>query len=472
MSKKKSSATKKNSRFLIRLQSLGTSEERSYIIENLGMLLSAGMDIVTALQSIKQEIRSAWLKKIIDQIDEDIASGFSLGLALERTGLFPRSVTSLLKIGEASGRLEKSLNVVVVQQEKNRTFKSKIRSAAMYPLFVLGLALVAGIGIAWFILPRLATVFTSLNLKLPLVTKVLMQLGAFLSAYGNIAIPLFVLTLAVLGYFIFFFGPTRFIGQTILFFIPGVKELIRETELARFGYIMGTLLDGGLPVVEAIDSLGSAESLIAFRKFYRHLSETINNGGTFAEAFTTFHHAKRLIPMPVQGLIIAGEQSGKLTKTFLKIADIYDAKTDITTKNLSVILEPILLVIVWLGVVAVALAVILPIYSLVGGLSQQESTNPEGVGMPAQAVQHISTPSTVAASTPRSQVSSPTLVITTTGSASLRVHASATTTAPVIGQAPSGTQYHFTSQENGWYAIDFASTTGWVSAQYVKIISP
>ena len=115
--------------------------------------------------------------------------------------------------------------------------------------------------------------------------------------------------------------------------------------------------------------LAKATSFKRYRDFYVYLSESIAEGNSFKKSFEFYEKSKTLLPVSVEQLIIAGEQSGSFSETLLKISKTYEEKTDITTKNLTVMLEPILLVIVWLGVVAVAMAVILPIYSLVGGFN-------------------------------------------------------------------------------------------------------
>lgn len=346
------------------------TQEKEYFIENFAMLLASGMDIIEALDAIKGEVHSKSLKKAISRLEEDIVSGSTLWHALEATKFLPKQVVSLVKTGEGSGQLHESLSVIVVQQEKNRAFRSKIRSAMMYPVFVLILALVVGIGIAWFILPRLANVFSQLNLALPLVTRILMDMGRYLGEHGQTVVPIFIAGMLILFYFIFVFKYTKIIGQKLLFIFPGVKNLIKEVEIARLGYIMGTLLRSGLPIIEALDSLSESTPLYDYRRIYVKFRNNINEGHSFHECFAMFPRFKKFIPIPIQGLIIAGERSGKLAETFLNISSTYEGKTELTTKNLSVILEPILLVIVWLGVVAVALAVILPIYGLVGGLNK------------------------------------------------------------------------------------------------------
>jgi type II secretory pathway component PulF len=109
--------------------------------------------------------------------------------------------------------------------------------------------------------------------------------------------------------------------------------------------------------------------VIRYKKFYQHLHDAIDMGNSFEKSFALYKDIDKLVPQPIQQLIISGEQSGNLNKTLIKVGQVLEAKSDTTTKNLTIIMEPILLVIVWAGVVSVAFAVILPIYSLVGGLN-------------------------------------------------------------------------------------------------------
>lgn len=349
----------------------GLGKERDYFIENLSMLIAAGMPILSALGSIAKELRSRRMKNTIAAIRADIESGSSLWRALANSNLFSEHAISLIRLGEESGKLVENLKVVAIEQEKDRALNSKLRSAMMYPVFVISLTVIIGVGIAWFILPRLALVFAQLRIDLPLITKILIAAGIFLGKYGQYVVPAAIALVAVLLYFTFYFSKTKAAGQLILFSLPGVKQLIKEVELARLGYLLGTLLDAGLPVTQALNSLASATDILPYRKLYEHLRDSVEDGNSFQKSFISFKRADRLIPEPIQQLIVAGEQSGTLSGTLLKIGRMFETKADTTTKNLTVILEPILLVIVWLGVVAVALAVILPIYSLIGGFKTQ-----------------------------------------------------------------------------------------------------
>lgn len=350
---------------------LGIGKERDYLVENLSTLIAAGMPIISALDAIAQEIRSRRMRDLLTLIREDILSGAPIWRALKESGLFADHAIALIRLGEESGKLSENLKVVEIEEEKSRVFRSKLHSAMLYPVFVLSLTVTIGVGIAWFILPKLAVVFTQLHVTLPLITKVLISIGVYLDKYGVIVIPTLAVIVAALFYFLFIFSKTKVIGQYVLLSLPGIKQLIKEVEIARFGYLLGTLLEAGLPITHALDSLARATEIVQYRKLYVHLCDSVGDGNSFQKSFLLFHRADRLIAAPIQQLIVVGERSGTLSLTLQKIGKVYEVKSDTTTKNLTVILEPILLVIVWLGVVAVALAVILPIYSLIGGFNPQ-----------------------------------------------------------------------------------------------------
>lgn len=352
-----------------KLSTFGLSKERDQFIENLSMLVLSGMSIIGALSSIIKQTKSDGMRKILERMHLEIEAGSPVWKAFDRTDFFKGYTISLIRLGEESGNFAENLKVVSLEEEKDREFKSKVRSALMYPIFVLTLTLVVGIGISWFILPKLAKIFYDLKLALPLITKVLLAFGLFLNKYGLIAVPSGVAVISIIVYVLFFNAKTKFLGEYIIFSIPGIKTLLMEVEVARFGYLLGTLLEAGLPVTKAIDSLASASEVLRYKKFYLALRENIDMGNSFEKSFALYKGTDNLIPQSFQQLLISGEQSGNLNKTLIKVGQVLEAKSDTTTKNLTIIMEPILLVIVWAGVVSVAFAVILPIYSLVGGLN-------------------------------------------------------------------------------------------------------
>lgn len=349
---------------------IGAEKEKEYFIENLEMLLSAGIHILTALEAIKSETRSDRMKKNIDEMKEDIDAGSPLWRSLEKSRLFPPYVIALIQLGEKSGKLTDNFKAIVVEQRKNRSLRLKTRSAMIYPFLVLALILTVGVGSAWFTLPQLAAVFSQLHLELPLISKFLVAVGFFFKQYGLIAAPSLALLAAIFIYFIFVREKTKFIGQIILFNVPGINNLIKEIELARMGYVFGILLSAGLSVTESLDSLKETAAFYAYKNFFGFLKESVEEGNSFKKSFQNYRGQKNLLPVPVQQMIIAAEQSGNLPETLVKIGEIYEEKTDTTAKNLTAIIEPVLLIIIWFGVLLIALGVVLPIYNLVGQIAK------------------------------------------------------------------------------------------------------
>jgi type II secretory pathway component PulF len=324
----------------------------------------------------------------MDELIYEVEGGSSLWESMQKTGVLQQHALSLIKLGEESGRLTENLRIIIEQQQKRARLKQKIKSATSYPALVLMVALVVIIGVVWFILPRLTRIFASLEMETPWITTILIDLGNYLDDYGYIITPLFFTALILLFYTLFFSPKTKFIGDYILLKLPFTKKLIQEIELARFGSTMGGLLKAGMPLDQSLQSLYEVSNFHSYKKLFGVFIDRIGQGDSFRRIFHQHPKFEKLIPVSKQQMIIFGEQSGSLEEIFIKIGKNEEEKADNTVKNLSILLEPILLVVVWVGVVIVALAVILPIYNLIGGFNAYESTtsyqSSRGSGVAAQ----------------------------------------------------------------------------------------
>jgi type IV pilus assembly protein PilC len=347
-----------------------TAKEREYFTDNLALLLKAGVAVGEALQSMQDTAASKRLADALGQLKHDVDEGVPLYRALEKHSLASRQTLALVELGEQSGKLVDNLRVAAKQEQKQRIFHSKVRSALLYPTFVLSMTLVVGLGVAWFLLPKLSETFGQLDVNLPLISKVFIGFGTFLKQNGAWAIPVFLVALAAAGYMLFGYPKTRKYGQRFLMHVPGVSKLMREVEIARFGYLLGTLLDAGLSVTQSLQLLGKATGADDYQKLYAYLHRSFEEGYSFSSSLPKYKGVNKLLPPAVQQMVIAGERSGALPETLANVGTIYEEKADVSTANLEAVLEPILLVIVWIGVMGVAVSVILPIYSLVGGLEQ------------------------------------------------------------------------------------------------------
>lgn len=457
-------------------------KERDYFIENLSMLVASGMPILSAVGTLREEIASPSLRKALQTLADDVEAGVPLWRALDRTKLFQPHTISLVRIGEESGKLSANLKLIAVQEEKDKVLRGKIMGAILYPLLVLGLTAGVGIAISWFILPRLATVFDQLNVELPTLTRYIIGLGQFLGAYGLIVFPVVIGLFAVIFYFVFYFSKTKFLGQYFLFSLPGIGRLLLEVEIARFGYLLGTLLDAGLPATQALESLYVAADFPQYKKLYKHLQENVEEGNSLQKSFSTYPKVRSLIPLSIVRLIGAGEQSGNLSEVLLRVSTVYEQKTDNTAKNLTVLLEPILLVIVWGGVVLVALAVIMPIYNLIGGFNGGTTQQPEVQSvLPDSSTENVRTLDEQVSSSPADTVSESsdavgtesglgTVLVQDTGLGYLNVRTGPSATSEKVTEVHPGEEFQYFSEEEGWFEILLTNGEyGWVAGGYVEV---
>lgn len=348
----------------------GTDKEtKEYIIENLSMLLSTGVSIGEALAAIASELPKKSTQKLIHTMSSQIDDGIPFWKALEQTRLYNTSAIALIQVGEESGRLPENLKVIGEQMHKSNQMAAKIRSAMLYPAFLLGLLFIVGTGVGVFLLPRLLNILAGLQVQVGLITRIVIRVGTFFGHYGILLAGVVVSAVILMTILSMAWPPFKALMQATGFRIPGIKRLLFETEISRFGFVLGTLLEAGLPVETALQSLADSMVTRRYRKFAAELRRSVEEGNSFAKTFAS-QKDRKLLPGTMRQLIVSAEKSGNLSTSLIKVGQIYEDKADITARNLETLLEPIILVIIAVAVLFVALAVILPIYSLVGNITK------------------------------------------------------------------------------------------------------
>lgn len=347
----------------------GISRDTSeYIIESLSMLLLAGVTVGESIDSIAKEIPKKPARDAMMQMRSEIDEGVPFSQALEHTGLFNTSVITLIEVGESTGKLPENLKVVAAQMHKNNTMNAKIKSAMLYPAFLVGLLFVVGTGIGVFLLPKLLNIITGLDVPVGPLTKALIVIGTWFGKFGLIFAAFVVLFVVLTSVLIKKSTAARAVAEVILYKIPGVKKLLFETEISRFGFVLGTLLDAGLPVVTALDSLAASMSTRRYQRFAAEMARRVDEGDSFDKILTDPKYHK-ILPGTITQIVVSAEKSGNLSSSLLKIGQNYEDKADLTAHNLETLLEPIVLVLIAVAVLFVAMAVFLPIYSLIGNLN-------------------------------------------------------------------------------------------------------
>ncbi|MDD5055653.1 MAG: type II secretion system F family protein [Candidatus Peribacteraceae bacterium] len=354
-------------RFLAGLNNMGMGKEKSQFIENLAILLNSGLSVIDALRTVSSELRNRAMKKVAQRMINEVENGIALWRAMDNQCLFSAYALALIRIGEESGSLSKNMEYLAVQQEKDRSLRSKVKMAMIYPSIVIVLTMIVTLGLAWFVLPQLVGVLVSLNAKLPLPTRIIIWVADFFGDHGAIVVPSIfagLVVFALLTKYTALKGPVQ---QTI-FKTPGIGTMARSATIASFGVILGSLLRAGVPIVDAVQSLADVTDTVRYRKFYGRLARELEVGQSFSSAFKAIRETTGVLPASVQQLIITGERSGRMADMLLRIADIYEKKAEEAAAKLPVVLEPILLIFIGGLVGTIAFAIIVPIYSVVGSM--------------------------------------------------------------------------------------------------------
>lgn len=431
-----------------------SKKAKRFFFENIVLMLSSGVDVVSGLEALKMESKDKRLNALVDDMLQELYGGTPFWMVLQKFDIINDNMSKVIKVGEESGNLNNNMRIVLEQMRKDSEISAKLRSASLYPIIVFFVLIIVGLGVAIFILPRLTEVYTSLNVELPDITKTMIELGRFFDGNGKFYTLAGVVVFFILMFFIFKFSKTKWIGQNILFTFGPLKKLLSELEFARMGFLVNGLLASGFSLVDSFRILANTTSLHFYSSLYNRIASGIENGLSFTEIFNNDKNAKRLLPVYIRQAIGAAEKSSNLQITFKQISTTFESEHQTTVNNLSTAFEPALLLFVWIFVALLAIAVILPIYSLVGSFTDVQGTS---------------------STTPTNTT---TEVVTTTKDVNavinVKVYVENSKVYDVIGGnvifvATAGEQFKVIKFENLWYNIEFApNQNGWISSSDVS----
>lgn len=342
-----------------------TVTDKLFLTKHLATLIKSGVPLDDSLETVKDQATPE-LQKILVKIIEDIRSGKSLADAFRKhPKVFDKFFLSLIEAGERSGNLEKNLIFLADQMGKDYAMRRKVRGALMYPTLVLSATAVMGIGISWFVLPKLIDMFASFDVELPFSTKVLMWFAFFVRDYGVWAIlGLIVLVIGMAA--LLRLRPVKKLWHRLAINLPIVGKIITYGELGRFSRNLGVMLTSGLPVLDSLQITTETLSNLRFVDDLKEVYKKVEEGKTIFESLDNkrFDEFDKLCIR----MIGVGEKSGNLEEMLMYLSEYYDEEIDGMSKNLSVLLEPVMLIGIGLVVGFVAYAIVTPIYSLMGGI--------------------------------------------------------------------------------------------------------
>lgn len=335
--------------------------DRIMFAKNLSAMIRAGLPLPRAISVLERQMENKQWKKVFASIEMDLTKGVPLSGALAK---FPKTFTNLftamVKAGEESGGISDALKLVGEEMEKSYELKKKVRGAMLYPLIIVGLMVGIGVLMFVYVLPKLTATFKDLGAELPLATRAVIVASDFMQAHWMSVIG------GAVGFAVLFvlFARSSF-GRSVLdkltLKLPIVGNIAREVNSARTTRTLSSLLASGISVVPAVGITVDVVQNVHYKKMLQKVAESIQKGETMQSIFAS---RIDLYPAFVSEMIGVGEETGGLSKTLLDIATFYENEVDQKTKNMSTVVEPVLMIVIGLGVGFFALAMISPIYSL------------------------------------------------------------------------------------------------------------
>ena len=327
----------------------------------LATMMAAGVPMVQGFEIVAGGQSNPRMKDMLTDIKQDIEGGSALNEALGKYPVqFDELFTNLVKAGESAGVLDTVLDTIATYKENIENIKGKIKKAMFYPAAVMAVAIIVSCILLIFVIPQFEDVFKSAHAELPAFTQMLLDLSKFMVSYWWMM--LLIVIGAVAGLIMLYKRSTKFqhlVGRMVLK-IPVVGEILRQSAIARFARTLGVTFKAGVPLVEALDSVGNATGSVVYNDAVKRIREDVAVGHQLQLAMKQ----TTLFPNMVTQMVAIGEEAGALDAMLFKIAEFYETEVNNAVDALSSLLEPMIMVVIGLVVGSMVVGMYLPIFKL------------------------------------------------------------------------------------------------------------
>lgn len=337
-----------------------SNNDKITLISNMGTMLSAGIPILEAVESLLDGSKGGQ-KIILDTLKNDLIQGKRVYMSFGKfPKVFDKVTVNIVKASEEAGTLNVTLKDIVAILKKDIEFNDKIKSAMIYPVFIMVVFIGVLVMILVVVVPKISTVFERMNVELPLPTQIMMLLSKAIIEH---TIPLIVFIAAAAALFIFIYKRNKKIVLSVFFSLPYVSQLAREIDMTRFTRSMNLLLTAGIPITSALELSEEVVMKKEVTAAIVHAKESVISGKKVSEGFKDH---RKVFPNVMIKIIEAGERTGSLDKSMQESSEYLDYQVSNTLKLVTALMEPVMLVFVGVMVGGMMFSIIAPIYSLVG----------------------------------------------------------------------------------------------------------
>jgi type IV pilus assembly protein PilC len=347
-------------KFLDRFKSVPLKEKMIFA-RNLSVMVASGLTLSRSIANLRAQVKSRYFQQILSRIHEDLQGGKTLSESLAQfPSVFSELFVNMVYVGEVSGNLEKVLDILAIQLEKEHDLLSKVKGAMTYPAVIVVAMIGVGVIMLTYILPKITGTFKDMNVELPATTQFVIGLSEFLRNHSLISVGIIVTFLIFLKVFL-----QTAAGKRTLSFItihaPVIKNIIIKVNCARFARIYSSLLRSGVSVVDGLNIVSRTLSNVYYKDALQTGIQEVQKG---VELSKVIGANVSIFPVLVSQMLEVGEETGKTEEVLGKLAEFYEEEVSQITKNLSSIIEPILMLLIGGAVGFFAVAMLQPMYSV------------------------------------------------------------------------------------------------------------
>lgn len=330
----------------------------------LATLINSGLPIIDALTILCDQVENPALKAAMGKIKHEVEGGSNLATAFEKyPHIFNSLYISLLRTGETSGMLDKILNKLADNLEKEKEFNAKVKGALVYPIIVITGMLGVAVIMMIFVIPKLTDLYKDMNVTLPLPTLILMGASKFLIYFW------WLILLCVFGLFSLYTAwrkteKGRDITDGFKLKMPIFGQMTTKVALAQITRTLGLLVGAGIPIIESINIVSTSTGNILYEKALNYASKHVEKGFPLGASL----QQKDVFPPIVPQMVKVGEETGKLDEALLKLSYYFESESEQLIKGLTTALEPIIMIVLGVGVGFLVISIIMPIYKITSAI--------------------------------------------------------------------------------------------------------
>jgi len=336
-------------------------KERLFFVQHLGLMLKSGISLSIAINTIAKQTENQYFLKVLTDVGDQVEKGTSFAESLRPyQKIFGELFIAMIEAGELSGKLEDVLHELFIQMKKEHTLISKVKGALTYPAVIIFAMIGIGSFMMVFVVPKITAMFKDFDAELPLPTKILIGVSDGIVNNG-------MATVIILGAVIFIITKIlktykgKYVFQGILLKLPIFGSIIKKINLARFARNISSLLRTDIMIIKTFQITAKVLGNLHYREALNKMAHKIKKGNKLNEVINI---SPKLFPPVVSQMVAIGEETGELDNILAELAEFYEDEVDQIMENLPAIIEPVLILVLGLGVGGVAVSIIMPMYSL------------------------------------------------------------------------------------------------------------